>query len=356
VSRPRDEEGVVLILVLVLLVVTISTVYAINKTAMLEILGSRYRVDRVRADLLARSGPDIAMRALQDDLANVDSLTGAVESGQDGWALLGEQPIQVAGGSLHIRVSDIGSGININGLIDPVEGASGQESRSFLIATLRQIADTTPTVLEEATYTDEKINDLADAILDWLDKNEETRLGSSEEEYYLGIEKAESAPLNRPIFSLDELAPIPGLGALMLEAMKAYFTTYPMFPAAGSGGINLNTAPPHALGLLYHGTGLDYQLIKPRDILDIMRARSEGSIFCSGATDDERCVRLGDVLGVVGTGEVFFPPIQYTSQVFRVDVEARVGESDAQARSCVSAIIDRAAPPESRTLYYRLGC
>ncbi|MCP4007371.1 MAG: general secretion pathway protein GspK [bacterium] len=350
--RARDEEGVVLLLVIVLIVVTISTVYAMAATSTLEIMGTRYRIERTRADLLAKSAMPIAMRALHDDLSVNDALAQVVESGQDGWALLGEQPIVVeGGGGLDIRVLDIGSKININAMIDVKGEPIGEQSRSFLKAALRQIIDSTPALLEESSYTDEKVNNLTDGILDWIDKNDQTRLGTPEEEFWVAIEKAEVPPADRPLFSLDELAPIPGMGPLLLEAMKSYFTTYPMFPPPGTGGINLNTAPAHVLGLLYHGTALDSEFIKERDILEVMRAREEGRVFCPSQAD-ERCIGVSEVLGVVRQGEIFFPQIQFKSDVFRIEVEARYGET----RSCLASVVDRSRPAENQTLYYRLGC
>jgi len=40
------------------------------------------------------------------------------------------------------------------------------------------------------------------------------------------------------------------------------------------------------------------------------------------------------------------------SRVFRIDSEARIGET----RACVSTVVDRGAADGPKTLYYKLGC
>lgn len=350
-TRARDESGVVLLLVLVLVVVAISTAYAMSKTALIEAMSTRQYGQYVRATLLARSGLALAIRTLQDDLLEGDDTTRQVESELDAWALLSNQEIALPGDALlRVRVRDTGGRLNLNSLVDRNGQRIGETSKAFLKATLAHIAETTPAFKGSSAYGDEKIDDLSDALLDWLDKDEDTRLGTPEEEYYVGIKKAAGAPLNRPVFSLDELSAVPGLDALMLESLKAYFTTYPMYPPADAGGANLNTAPPHVLGLIYHGLGKEFELLDSRDVFSLLRARGEGRIFCP-AEGVEPCTSFFRTIGIA-EGEEIFPPLSYTSRVFRIDSEARIGET----RACVSSVVDRGDGSEPKTLYYRLGC
>jgi len=351
VTRARDEDGVVLLLVLVLVVVAISTAYALAKTSVIEAISTRQYGQYARATLLARSGIALAVRTLQDDVLEGDPITKQVESELDAWALLSKQEIELPGEAvLHVTVRDTGGRLNLNALVDAKGARIGENSKAFLKAALAHIAETAPAFKGSSAYGDEDVDELADALLDWLDKDEETRVGTPEEEYYVGIKKAASAPLDRPVFSLDELAAVPGLDALMLESLKAYFTTYPMFPAPGSGGANLNTAPPHVLGMIYHGLGKEFELLDSRDVFGLLRARQEGRVFCP-TEGPEPCASFYRTLGIA-EGEEVFPPLSYTSRVFRIDSEARVGET----RACVSSVVDRGNGAEPTTLYYRLGC
>ncbi len=68
-KRLAAEEGVALLLVLVVIVLSIGSVYAFARTALLSVMAQQQRGDRVRAELMARSAVHIAVRALQDDLS-----------------------------------------------------------------------------------------------------------------------------------------------------------------------------------------------------------------------------------------------------------------------------------------------
>ena len=347
----RGEEGVVLLLVLVLVVVAISTAYAMSKTSLIEVLSTRQHEQYTRADLLARSGIGLAERALQDDLVEGTDVTRTVESDLDAWAVLSHEDIELPGGAvLRVRIHDAGNKIDINALVDAEGKRIGDSSKNFLKAVLAHVRDTVPELKNSPSLRDQAIDDLADAILDWLDKDDQTRVGTPEPEYYVEIKKAKSPPLNRPVFSLDELADVPGLDPLLLEALKAYFTPYPMFPGTDGGGVNLNTAPAHVLALIYHGTGDDFRLVDQRDVFTLLKARADGSVFCTTATQ-KPCTTFSETVGIA-EGETIFPPLTYTSKVFRVDSEATVGDT----RACVRTVIDRGTGAEPKTLYYELGC
>jgi type II secretory pathway component PulK len=351
VTRARDEEGIVLLLVLVLIVVAVSTAYAMSKTSLVEVLSSRQHSQHTRAELLARSGIALAKRALQDDLVEGDPITKTVESGRDAWAVLSREEIELPGGALlRLGIRDAGNKLDLNALIDADGKRIGEQSKNFLKAVLAHIRDTVPEFKGSSHLNDQEIDDLSDAILDWLDKDTETRLGTPEQEFYVEMKKAKSAPLNRPVFSLDELAGIPGLDPLLLEALKAYFTPYPMFPGTSGGGVNLNTAPPHVLGLIYHGVGEQFELVDQRDVFEILKARNEGKVFCAGAAQ-EPCTDFAATVGIAA-GETIFPPLTFTSRVFAIDSVASVGET----RACVHAVVDRGTGSEMKTLYYELGC
>jgi len=351
VTRARGEEGIVLLLVLVLIVVAVSTAYAMSKTSLIEVLSTRQHSQHERAELIAKSGIALAKRTLQDDLVEGDEITKSVESDRDAWAVLAHQEIELPGGALlRVGVRDAGNKIDLNALIDADGKRIGESSKNFLKAVLAHIRDTVPEFKGSSKLGDQDIDELADAILDWLDKDEETRVGTPEHEYYVEIKKAKSAPLNRPVFDIDELAGVPGMDPLLLDAFKAYFTPYPMFPGTNGGGVNLNTAPAHVLALVYHGVGDQFELVDQRDVFEILKARREGKVFCSGAGQSP-CVEFAPTVGLAA-GEQVFPPLTYTSRVFAVDSEATVGET----RACVRAVVDRGTGSEIKTLYYELGC
>jgi type II secretory pathway component PulK len=346
-TRARDEKGVVLLLVLVIIVLTISMVFAFAETSLIQVASTKQRIARVKASLLARSGVPIAMRALVDDVTQgaIDELD-VIDSSRDPWALLAQQPIEVpGGGELRIRVLDAGNRLNLNALVDE-DGFPHPESLAFLTAALERIIENMPGRTEEKLY---RPDELAEAILDWIDSDDQTRLGDNEAAYYEEAQ-ATSGPLDRPLYSLASLGAIPDLDERLLDALADYFTIYPTLSGLTEGsGVNPNTAPPHVLGLIYQGTSGQQELLIEEDVFRILRARDEGRIFCPQSEEDP-CVSFQNE--ILEFGGIVFPPLSYRSQTFVIQSEARYGE----VRACVEAVIDRSDPRELLTLSYRLEC
>jgi type II secretory pathway component PulK len=344
-SRARDEHGVVLLLVLSVIVLTVSSVYAFAHTSLLHMMASVHRMDRTRADLAARTGVDIALRAVLDDGSNGGGRPEhAIETALDSWHQLGGQTLELPDeGTLQISVRDAGQRINLNALID-AEGEPHEESRAFLIAALERIVDYMPGRSEDKPY---KIEDLADGILDWIDANDTTRLGDDEADFYRG--QGAQPPPDRPLWLLAELAALPDVDDALLRGLEPYFTTQPFYPRLSESGVNPNTAPAHVLSLIYRGSPGDKQLLDEDAIFSILRARQEGRIFCPTA-GEEPCVSFESEIGRVG--ETVFPPLGYVGQVFAVRSVAAFGE----ARACIETTIDRREPSEPKTLTYRTDC
>lgn len=341
-SRARDEEGVVLILVLAAVVLTMGTVFAFARTSLMEVRTMQHRMDRVRADLLARSGIDVGMRALADDGSNQLPQLASLETGEDAWHLLGEQPIPVpGGGELRVRVRDGGEQLNLNALVD-YEGRPHEQSRPFLLAALGRVVEALPGRNEDKLYD---LEALADGVLDWLDSDDLTRLGDAEPHYYQGL-GAGSPPANRPLLALEELADLPGMDERLLLGLRSYFTVFPIYPKLEQSGVNPNTAPPHVLSLIFQGPAGDQRLIGEDAIFAILRAREEGRIFCPQSTELP-CESFASEIGRVG--EAVFPPLSYRNAVFSIRSEARFGD----ARACVESVVDRDL---GTTLSYRLDC
>ncbi|MFQ5697475.1 MAG: general secretion pathway protein GspK [Myxococcota bacterium] len=337
--RAAREEGVVLLLVLVILVSTIATVYAFARTTVLDVVSMRRASDHARARLLAESGVRVALRALADDLASSDPLSSALETPRDAWALLGQRPIPIQGaGQLEVRVIDGGSRVDLNGLIDAT-GAAYDQSEPFLGAALARIIDGLPGRAEDKPYDPAK---LAAAILDWIDADDTTADGADEARTY-GRLQAKVQPLDRPLLDLGELAKVPGVDARLLGELRAYFTVQPLVPTPDRSGVNPNTAPPQVLGLIYLGTAGAMRLVSRDDVFEIMKLREEGKVFCPPG-DSDRCVSFDAEIGRVG--ESIFPPLQLASSVFAITSRGRVDEAQAQ----LSIVVDRTHPAAPQVL------
>jgi type II secretory pathway component PulK len=374
VTRAHDERGVVLILVLAILVLTVGSVYAFERRALLEVSSSRSRDERARAELLARSGIPVGLRALvdgaggaaeaaeaaagaaeaaavagtlSDSAAGEQASAGAPDSMDSAWALLSRSPVELPGGAiLQIEVRDSASRINLNALLTP-EGEAKPEARDFLRAALERIIEELPGRAEEKLYG--SLEDLADAILDWLDSDDRTRLNDDEDQLYPSRDGGK--PANRPLWTLAELATVPRMDGTLLAELEQYFTVQPPHPKEGQGGVNPNTAPPHMLGMIYHGTTGDQRLLEADDVAALLREREEGRLICATEGGDPRCTSFSQALGRDGQA---FPAIALSSPIYEIRSEARVGET----RACAVTVVDLSPSEQGgvQTLEYRMGC
>jgi type II secretory pathway component PulK len=348
----RREDGVVLLLVLVLIVLTVGSVYALARTSVLDVAGARRRTERVRAELAARSGVRIALRALVDDrIMGEDPLTLSLETQMDAWRLLGHAPIPLTdGGELRVTIRDSGSRINLNALVES-DGTRHADSASFLGAALAHVIEDMPGREEEKLYDAEE---LAEAILDWIDSDDRTRLGDEEASFY-AAQGSPSRPGDRPLVALGELADVPGIDAPLFDALAEYFTTYPLYPTLEASGVNPNTAPPHVLAMIWLGAADDKRFLEQEDVFRVLRAREDGKVFCEGKTG-ESCVSFEAEIGRVGV--TVFPPLQLASDVFTIESEGRAfrnvdGERRGDTRARLRVVVDRTDLLEPTLLEWR---
>jgi len=346
-SAEAREEGVVLVLVIVLISLVVGSAYAFARSSLLDVMSARQRMDRVRADLLARSGTEMGVRALIEDLSSTDPLAQAIESPRDTWQILGAEPIEIPDvGELRIEIEDAGRRIPLNALVggEPGQGLQASDQKEFLTQALKRIIENMPGRPEEKRYD---IDEIADGIIDWIDSDDQTRLGDVEVDFYRN--RRSEAPLpNRPIFSLGELMGVPGLDERLLEAMDSYFSPPIKRPRFAGAGLNPNTAPPHVLALVYIvGTG---SFLEDEEVYRVLKARQDGQIFCPGQSAAEDCTDFAATVNL--PGETLFPPITYESSVFMVRSRAQVGDATA----CVATVVDRSDPEKLEPLSYRLDC
>ncbi len=344
----RDgESGVVLILVLVIIVLSIGTVYTFARRSLLDVLSARQRADRIRAELLARSGVSLALRALGEDRSSSDPLARAIESPRDPWVVLGLAPIEVPDGELRVQILDAGGRIPLRALLDD-QGNTVAIARDFLRQALDRIIENLPGRKEEKRYDTEAI---AEGILDWMVTDKETRLGDEEAKYY-EERGAQRGPVDRKLVSLAELAQVPGLDETLLTALGDYFAPAPEFPRSEGGGLNPNTAPPHLLALLYLVANERGRFVEDEDVYSVLKARKDGQVFCptEGGGTEEDCTDFASTLGA--GGETIVPPLAFQTNVFSIRVRARMGT----AQACVTTVVNREKVDKIKPLAYRLGC
>lgn len=335
-SARRREEGVVLVLVLVFVLLLVSSIATFLHRAVLDATIVENRDATARAEALARGGVRLATALLLEDrLREADGIR--VETRRDVWARVGNaQPLAFGDDAeLRLRIQDAAARLDLNALFEVGE-VRDPATEALLVALLERAVGEAG-LGEDPDYDP---SELARNLIDYVDADAVSLRGGLEDDYYQQQDPPYRAA-NRPLLSLDELALVQGFDAALVEALRPYVT---VFPYVDGGGINPNTAPPWVLGILFHGTAADQSFASPDEAESLLRVREQG-LLCHETADHPDCTALGEVLA----GEAY-PPPSYVSDVFEVSAEARVGA----VRRTVEAVIDRSDPTRPLVLSWRV--
>lgn len=337
-SARRSESGVALIAVLVFVFVAVSAAVLFLQRTTFSALAIGNHDNAARADALARGGVRIATALLIEDRLQEQAASFQADSLADAWAQARTQPLELpTGEQLRLTIEDSGARINLNALFKEGKPVS-DEARAFLVALLEKVIDGLPVPADLRDRRERAADDLADALIDYVDEDHESAKGGAEDEPYLK-RRPPSRAANRPLLSVDELGAVEGFDPELVDALRPYVTVFPW--ANDTLGINPNTAPPWVLALLYTGTNGDYRFVKEDEVRHLLEVRESGALLCAADADDARCSSLAEILP-----DGVFPPPRFAGDVFLVEAEARVGDAVRTA----SAVVDRKDPAKPKLL------
>jgi general secretion pathway protein K len=221
-KKQKGERGVALVLTLLILTLLVVAGLELNRAMRVEAsLAGNFR-DLTQASYVAQSGVEIARALIQEDDPSYDGP-------DERWtqfeilAYLSHQLFPE--GYFTGQIVDESAKFNPNGLIDAYGNVDSKKKIQLerLLTLLRH----EPEVI--------------DAILDWLDPDDQRRPFGAEREYYTAL-KAPYTPKNGPFDSLEEMLLIKGFvssifyGTDVREGLGKYLTVY------SEGKININTA------------------------------------------------------------------------------------------------------------------
>lgn len=341
--RRTRESGVVLPMVLFFSLLLVSSVATFTRRSVVDSMIASNRDAGARAEALARGGVRLAEALILEDLAlEADEETvHTLSNSQRG-------PIAIddgRGGLLTLRIEDASSRLNVNALFAYADDSGVDErSRFFLKAILELVIEEMDIPPGEKALYDP--DELAANLIDWADADDIRLQGGPENAYYQEQDPPYQAN-NHALLSLDELRLVEGFDGPLVDALRPYLSVHP-YTIAGEtgGGINLNTAPPHVLKLLFYDDGLGDLILAKEDVIrQILDLREEGGVLC-GDQGDEGCTPISEIVGP----NPVYPPPTFSASVFRVQAQAQIGE----VRRTVEAVIDRSQLPEPRRLSWRV--
>ncbi len=278
--RRRKESGVALLITLLVLVMIVVMAMDIFRAGSRAAQTGAYGRDTVRAALLAEGGVGAARIALREDAKN-----NSYDTLDEIWS----RPVpdmELGDGTVKVVVEDEERKINLNKLVLS-NGNAPDEPKLAVFRRLLEILGTDAS--------------LADAVVDWLDRDETARSGGAESSYYLSLPYPYKAK-NDLFDSLDELRLVRGMTPELFDKLSPYLTIH------SSGSININTAPREILmalsaGLEDAGTidgATADQIVSYRKTTPFQSAKDIGNVspFLKDLYDKSR---LRDLIDVKGT-------------------------------------------------------
>jgi general secretion pathway protein K len=223
----KTQRGVAVITAILIVAVAASaaTFMLSQQSAMID--QALMVASRAQADFYADAGLDWARGVLAEDARRA----GGVDHLGEGWA----QPIA----ALPVERAVVAGAI---------EDEQGKFNLNNLVAAGRSEADLK--ILQRILVQLALAPELADAIMDWADADQDvTGNGGAENPYYFSLSRPYRAA-NQPFVQVEELFRVRGFDAKTVAALRPYVTA---LPGKTRTAININTASDVVLLALFDG-------------------------------------------------------------------------------------------------------
>lgn len=258
----KDQRGIALILTITLIGLIVILTLQFSKSIRTGLYETINFDNGIKLGVIAKSGFECALAVLYEDGSGVDSLL-------DDWAKLNQDEVSLYStqlfdndGMFQIEVTDLSGKIPINRLINLTGEEKGEynEKQKTILENLLKL------MMSDFDLEDEDIEDILDAIKDWIDEDDSVTGFGAEDSYYLSLDHPYSCR-NSPFESLDELLLVKGITTELfygtedetekIPGLSSYLTIH------GDGKVNINTADAVVLQAL--SEDLDESLIEEMD-------------------------------------------------------------------------------------------
>jgi general secretion pathway protein K len=222
--RRSDERGIALLLTLLVLTFMVALILEFDAEARREYRDAAAFRDNFKASVLARAAVQAARGVLQQDFLKDKQSGETFDAPTDLWAFpITNYPI--GDGMLNAKIEDERGKLNLNDLAvsgDPIikKAKVGRVKRLFELVQINP--------------------DLVDAIVDWVDTDDQPEPSGAESIYYQSLRPPYRAA-NAPLQTYLELRLIKGMTPEILAKLSKLVTVYPL---EGQSKVNLNTADP----------------------------------------------------------------------------------------------------------------
>ncbi len=216
------------------------------------------------------------------------------------------------------QAAEMGIAVGANPAVkrdDPILLASGEDGASYRVE-LRSEGDRFNINHLLLTTNDKKLvkeifiywgidediaQEIADAMYDWVDSNDEIQLNGAEKEYYEELGRI-NQPFNRPFYSLDEIRLVKGME--LVERVKPDWREW--FTVWSAGGLDVNEADAEKIAIAAECN---------RDDADALVEIVRGADGIRGTEDDAPFQNLAGGQGGNGVMDILRVPEFYAAVV-----------------------------------------
>ncbi|WP_291315825.1 type II secretion system minor pseudopilin GspK [Desulfuromonas sp.] len=297
----RNEEGTVLLLVLVVVALLTSLLTEFAFSTLVDLRLTETFRDSTKAYYLAKGGVRAGRIILQNDRNGYDARNDPEELWSQG---MGTFP--VGGGSVSVTIEDLGGRLDLNRLvlsdgINPNPAAIDRLLRLFEILEI------------------EEGEDLTAALIDWIDEDEEIydlRGYGAEDEHYLRLDPPYPTK-NGSLSTLGELARVRGFTPEVIGLVTPHITVY------GGEKINVNTASAQVLMSLSEDPLID-------------EAAAEAIIELRESKPFRSSQDLKGLNSLPGLENLLRDPFTVKSDTYRITTEAWVNDGSREVDAIVT--------------------
>ena len=231
-----NEKGVALILVLLAVSIIVVLTLQLNVSSRAQVHEAANLSDGIRVLYIAKSGFFAGMGILSEDRGDADTLN---ESWARTESLTEQSKSYFDGGHVELLIEDESGKININKLVE------GSNFNLAVKGVLTRLLTQPQFKLQER-----EVEDLLNAVKDWIDADSEVTATGAENAYYQGLGKSYSVR-NGPMESIDEMLLVRGITRELFYGTEERTGLNRLLTVSGEGSVNINTAPKELLRALH---------------------------------------------------------------------------------------------------------
>ena len=231
-----NQSGLALVITLLVISFLVAMTLQLMMTADRQVNLAANQREQVRLDGMVLGGLNLVLAALEADLRDNN-----FDSSQDYWAIFDAEKLQEITGdiTLKIEVADLTGRLQVNALANDPDGTYRQVWLRLLTSGRFAIKD------------QEQAEALLDALLDWLDQDDDELPQGAENGYYQGLEEPYDCR-NGKLESVEELLLVKGMTSTIFLGDQTHEGLFSYVTVIGEDGkLNLNTAPLPVLQALH---------------------------------------------------------------------------------------------------------